>query len=382
MPLIALVNRTQFDFGAIRLLADEMKLVGIRRPLFVMDKGVVAAGLWDRVRAQLPAEVPCTTFDATPANPTERAVREALVVYRAGDCDGLVAIGGGSPMDLAKAVALIATHEADSLEPYALVSGGLTRITPRCAPVIAIPTTAGTGSEVSRGGVIILDNGRKLGIGSPFLLPKVALCDPELTLGLPPALTAGTGMDAIAHCIEAFLVDVANPPVDAIVLEGLARAVRALERAVRDGQDREARWDMMMAAMEGALGFGKGLGAVHALSHPTGALEGHALHHGTLNAVYLPAVIRFNAPAVGGKIARLGEAMALPPAARDADGVANAVRALCDRIGIPAGLGALGVPESAAAGIAEAAMKDHCHLQNPRRATLDDYRAIIAASFG
>ncbi|MCP5266326.1 MAG: iron-containing alcohol dehydrogenase [Burkholderiaceae bacterium] len=378
MALIPLVNRLQFDFGAIALLGSELELLGITRPLIVTDKGVVGAGISDRVRAHIPDGLAVAFYDGTPANPTEAAVREATALFRQHDCNGLIAIGGGSPMDLAKGVALAATHDATSLFEFSAVQGGLAKISNRCAPVVAIPTTAGTGSEVSRGGVIIMDNGAKLAIGSPFLIPRAAICDPELTLGLPAAVTAGTGMDAIAHCIEAYCVDMASPPVDAIALDGLTRAWNHLERAVRDGGDRQARWEMMMAASEGALGFNKGLGAVHALSHPTGALKG--LHHGTLNAVYLPEVVRFNAPVLGERLGGLGRAMGLPAGEHNADGIAQAIRELNARIGIPAGLGAMGVSEADASGIAEAATRDHTHFQNPRRATADEYRQIVLAS--
>ena len=167
------------------------------------------------------------------------------------------------------------------------------------APIVAIPTTSGTGSEVSRGGIIIMDNGRKLAIGSPHLIPRLALCDPELTLGLPPHLTAGTGMDAIAHCIETYMSARSIRRPRRSRSTGWRRRGATWSARRRDGQDREARWNMMMASMQGAMCFQKGLGAVHSLSHPTGGLKGLRLHHGTLNAVYMPAVLRFNGPVLG-----------------------------------------------------------------------------------
>lgn len=374
MALITYLTRIQFDHGALALLKDELSALGIRRPLIVTDRGVVAAGLVDRVRAVLPAGMPVALFDATPANPTEGAARDAVAAYRAGQCDGLIGLGGGSSIDLAKAVAVWATHGGDSLAPYALVEGGLARIRADLAPVVAIPTTAGTGSEVGRGAVIIMEDGRKLGLISPHLVPKLALCDPDLTLGLPPSLTAGTGMDAVAHCIETYLAPAANPPAEAIALDGLTRAWAHLERAVRDGGDRVARWNMMMAAMEGAMAFQKGLGAVHALSHPLGALKDPVLHHGTLNAVFLPPVIRFNAPAVGDKIARLAAVMGVAP---QPEAVAAAVADLNARLGLPGSLEAMGVPEAVLPEIATRALGDHCHATNPRTATRDDYLSIL-----
>jgi alcohol dehydrogenase class IV len=379
MALITYLTRIQFDHGALALLKDELAALGIRRPLIVTDRGVVAAGLAQRVTAVLPSDMPVALFDQTPANPTEIAARAAVTAYREGQCDGLIGLGGGSSIDLAKAVAIWVTHGGDSLSPYALVEGGLARIRADLAPVVAIPTTAGTGSEVGRGAVIIMEDGRKLGLISPHLVPKLALCDPDLTLGLPPSLTAGTGMDAIAHCIETYLAPAANPPAEAIALDGLTRAWGHLERAVRDGSDRVARWNMMMAAMEGAMAFQKGLGAVHALSHPLGALQAPVLHHGTLNAIFLPPVIRFNAPAVGDKIARLASVMGVAP---QAEAVAAAVAGLNHRLGLPASLSAMGVPKAVLPEIAQSALGDHCHATNPRTATRDDYLAILEQAWG
>ena len=222
-------------------------------------------------------------------------MRAATEVYRRDGCDGLIAVGGGSSIDLAKGVAIAATHEGP-LKTYATIEGGSPKITDRVAPLIAVPTTAGTGSEVARGAILIVDDGRKLGFHSWYLVPKIALLDPELTLGLPPLLTAATGMDAIAHCMETFMAPAVNPPADGIALDGLERGWAHIERATRDGRDREARWHMMSASAQGALAFQKGLGCVHSLSHSLGGVN-PKLHHGTLNAVFLPAVIRFNAEA-------------------------------------------------------------------------------------
>ena len=376
MATISYLTTVQFDFGAIKLVGGECKRLGITRPLIVTDRGIRASGLLDRLREALGPELGFEVFEDTPANPTEAAVLQALAQYARIPANGIVAMGGGSSMDLGKAVALLATHPAP-LAQYAAVEGGVPRITAAVAPLIAIPTTAGTGSEVGRGSVIILDDGRKLGFLSPHLLPKVAICDPELTLGLPPMLTAATGMDALAHCIETFLAPAVNPPAEAIAIDGLTRAGAHIERATSNGHDRDARWNMMMAAMEGALAFQKGLGAVHALSHPLGALHDLKLHHGTLNAVLLPAVLRFNRPNVGDKLARIGRAMGL---AEGAD-VARAVADLNRRLGLPAGLKAMGVPRAALAQIAEAAPKDHCHATNPRPASVRDYLGILEESY-
>ena len=291
-------------------------------------------------------------------------------------CDGIIAVGGGSSIDLGKATALLATH-TEPLQTYAAVEGGAARISDQVAPLVAIPTTAGTGSEVGRGSVIVMESGRKLGLLSPFLLPKVAICDPDLTLGLPAMLTAATGMDAIAHCIETYLAPAINPPAEAIALDGLRRGLLYIERATLNGSDRDARWNMMMAAMEGALAFQKGLGAVHALSHPLGAVPGVSLHHGTLNAVLLPAVLRFNKSATESKQAALVDAMGLAPDADPAEHIAR----LNARLGMPRGLGAMGVPREVLADVAVAAMKDHCHTTNPRVAKVGDYLQMLEASY-
>jgi len=376
MATITYFTTIHFDFGALALLPGELKRLGVTCPLVVTDRGVASAGLLARVLEAIGSGFNAQVWDGTPANPTEDAVMAAAQVYRDRGCDGLVAVGGGSSIDLAKAVGLIATH-SEPLMQYAAVEGGVARITSRVAPLIAVPTTAGTGSEVGRGSVIVMRDGRKLGLLSPNLLPKVALCDPELTLGLPAMLTAATGMDAMAHCIETFCAPSVNPPAEAIALDGLRRASANIEIATRDGANRQARWEMMMAAMEGAMAFQKGLGAVHALSHPMGALPGRPLHHGTLNAVLLPAVLEFNAPVLAAKKATLNAGLGL---AADADPAAH-IRALNSRLGLPAGLGAMGVTRADFGAVADAALKDHCHQTNPRLASRDDYLRMLDASF-
>ena len=381
MALITYLTRIQFDFGALKLLEAELQLLGMRRPLVVTDKGVIAAGLWAKVKEQLPGNMPVALYDGTPENPTEAAMRDALALYKEEGCDGIIAIGGGSPMDLAKGVALMATHPGPSLQAYSFVEGGAGKITAAVAPIVAIPTTSGTGSEVSRGGVLIMDSGRKLAIGSPHLIPRLALIDPELTLSLPPHLTAGTGMDAFTHNIECYLANVFNPPADAIALDGLEKAWKYVERATKDGADREARYNMAVAAMEGAMVFQKGLGAVHALSHPTGGLKGYRTHHGTLNAVYLPAVLRFNARAVGDKYKRVAQVMGLPEREGNAEGVASAVAALNERLGIPKGLGAMGLKPEVIEAIADGALGDHCHQTTPRQPTRAEYIQLIQDSW-
>jgi 4-hydroxybutyrate dehydrogenase len=370
MDLITYLTRIQFGAGALSCLADELGLLGARAPLLITDRGVVAAGLAARVTATLPGEV--LVFDETPGNPTEAAMRQAASAYVQGGCDSIVALGGGSSIDLAKAVALIVSHPGP-LAQYAAILGGVPRITAAMPPVIAIPTTAGTGSEVGRAALITLDDGRKLGFISPHLIPNVAICDPALTLGLPPLLTAATGMDAISHCIETFLSPRFNPPADAIALDGLARAVRWLPEAFADGGNLNARSEMMMAALQGGMCFQKGLGAVHAMSHPLGGLETPRLHHGTLNAVIMPAVLRMNATHAEAKYGRLRTAIGLEP---DAD-LAAFVEDLNQRLGLPASLAAMGVPVDCLPRMIEGAVLDHSSATNPRPMTAADYAVLF-----
>ena len=381
MASINYITQVQIDFGVLALLPQECERARIGRSLVVSDAGVRAAGLLDRAIAAL-GGLPHAVFDATPSNPTEAAVRAAARVYVENGCDGLVAVGGGSSIDLAKGVAIAATHEG-ALKTYATIEGGSPRITGRVAPLIAVPTTAGTGSEVARGAIVIVDDGRKLGFHSWFLVPRTALLDPELTLGLPPFLTAATGMDAIAHCMETFMAPAVNPPADGIGLDGLERAWKHIERATKDGSDREARWNMMSASMQGAMAFQKGLGCVHSLSHSLGGVN-PKLHHGTLNAMFLPAVVRFNASAESmlkdRRLARMAHAMGLSGSDEGGDTIAATIRSMNARLGLPSGLAALGVGPEMFERIVDGAMADHCHKTNPRLASRDDYVRMLEAS--
>ena len=377
MALIYYVTQVQFDFGAIRLLKQECERVGITRPLVVTDAGVKAAGVLQKALDALTG-LSVVVFDQTPSNPTEAAVRAATAVYKAKNCDGLIAVGGGSSIDCAKGVAIAATHEGP-LTHYATVEGGSARITERVAPLIAVPTTSGTGSEVARGAILIVDDHRKLGFHSWHLVPKAAICDPELTMGLPPLLTAATGMDAIAHCMEAFMAPSFNPPADGIALDGLARGWAHIERATRDGHDKAARLNMMSASLQGAMAFQKGLGCVHSLSHSLGGVDPR-LHHGTLNAMFLPAVVAFNASAESvvkdQRLQRMAHAMGL----QSGGDIPEAIKDMNARLGLPSGLGAMGLQPSQLDQVIAGAMLDHCHKTNPRLATEADYLALLMAS--
>lgn len=377
MALIYYVTQIQFDFGAIRLLKQECDRVGIGRPLIITDPGVKAAGILQKALDALPG-MAVAVFDQTPSNPTEAAVRSAAAVYHAQGCDGLIAVGGGSAIDCAKGVAIAATHDGP-LTHYATIEGGSPRITDRVAPLIAVPTTSGTGSEVARGAILIVDDHRKLGFHSWHLVPKAAICDPELTLGLPARLTAATGMDAVAHCMETFMAPAFNPPADGIALDGLQRAWAHIERATTHGSDREARFNLMSASMQGAMAFQKGLGAVHSLSHSLGGVN-PLLHHGTLNAMFLPAVVRFNAEAESIRRERRMDRMAQAMGLTSGSDIPDALRDMNARLGLPTGLGAMGVPADWFGKIITGALADHCHKTNPRVASAGEYEALLAAS--
>lgn len=378
MAIINYITQIQFGFGVIKQLQQECDRVGIRRPMIVTDAGVRAAGIIDRIMAQLNDASAVGVFDQTPSNPNEAAVRAAAEKYREGAFDGIIAVGGGSSIDLAKGVAVCATHTGP-LKTFAAIEGGVARITAATAPVIAVPTTAGTGSEVGRGAVLILDDGRKVGILSPHVVPKAAICDPELTMGLPALMTAATGMDAIAHCLETFMAPAFNPPADGIALDGLWRAWSWIETATKEPGNREARLNMMSASMQGALAFQKGLGCVHSLSHSLGGYNPR-LHHGTLNAIFLPAVIEFNKEAETirneKKLPRIAQAMGLS----DAADIGPAIRDMTRRLGLPTSLGELGVTADMFPNIIKGALADHSHQTNPRIASEGDYLRMLEQS--
>ncbi len=388
MAQILYLTNIQIDFGVLATLGAECEKTNIKRPLIVTDQGVKAVGILQKAQDALHGHhgiEQVAVFDQTPSNPTEAAVRAAVAVYHAHQCDGLIAVGGGSSIDCAKGVAIASTHEGP-LKTYATIEGGSLKITPAVSPIIAVPTTAGTGSEVARGAIVIVDDGRKLGFHSWHLVPKAALLDPELTLGLPPALTAATGMDAIAHCMETFMAAPFNPPADGIALDGLSRGWAHIERATANGQDREARLNMMSASMQGAMAFQKGLGCVHSLSHSLGGVNPR-LHHGTLNAMFLPAVVRFNASAESvqkeRRMQRMAYAMGLgeiDQAHEAAEAIALAITAMNTRLGLPQGLAEMGVETAWFDKIIEGAMADHCHKTNPRIATEQEYREMLQAA--
>ncbi|MEM9180089.1 MAG: iron-containing alcohol dehydrogenase [Pseudomonadota bacterium] len=372
MPVMNFLTTCIFDHGAVGKLGKTLTGFGVSRPMVITDPGIKAVDLLDTILENLGME-PAAVFADTVANPTEDQAIAVAEQYNAAKADGLVALGGGSAMDLTKAVGLLAS-QGGPLEKYAAITGGAKHIG-KLPPLIAIPTTAGTGSEVSVGMITTMNNGRKETFASPHLIPAAAICDPDLTLGLPPLLTAATGMDAVTHCMEAVLTPAVNPPAEGVGYDGLNRAIKtgALKRAVADGSDKDARWNMMMASYEGALAFTKGLGSVHALSHAAGRLKEKKLHHGTLNAIFLPHLLRFNEGAAPEKYERLRFAMGL---ASNAD-LGDAIARLNEDLGIPSTLSAIGVEASDGPGIVEYALNDLAHRGNARPADQGDYERIF-----
>jgi len=375
-------TRIVLGAGALKLLPDEVKRLEMRRPLLVTDVGVLKAGLADRVMAVLgEAGIVHVLFDRVTPDPTERDVFAGLEAYRSGGCDGIIALGGGSPLDAAKLVQLLTSH-SPPLSRYDDATGGDRFVVHPLPPLIAIPTTAGTGSEVSRSGVAFLeDTGRKTVIFAPALLPRCAICDPELTFGLPPRATAATGLDAFTHCLEAYLSNGFHPLADAVSIDGIRRVARALPVVLREPTNLPARLDMMIAAMEGAMAFQKGLGNAHALAHALTPVAG--LHHGLANAVVLPSVMAFNRSAVSARLARVAIAMGEPagPVEDVLAGIAiDRVRRLVADAGLPTRLSQAGVKEPDLPRIAALAFRDASHQGNPRPTTEADLLAIARAA--
>ncbi|MGC8639078.1 MAG: iron-containing alcohol dehydrogenase [Isosphaeraceae bacterium] len=366
-------NRVIFGPGTRKSLGAELTRLRVARPLVVTDPGLVSSGIVAEVTGECRQAV---IFQDVQANPTEANVMAGLSRYRAARCDGLIGLGGGSAIDAAKAIRLLVTHPG-RLADYDFTQGGLERIKADLPPMLAIPTTAGTGSEAGRGTLIQLpQTGRKTIALSPHLLPSTAICDPELTLSLPAVLTAGTGMDALTHCIESYLATPFQPICDGIAVEGLRHVFHGLETAVRDGADLAARTSMMTGALLGGISFHKGLGVVHSLSHALGA-EGR-VHHGTLNAILLPHALRFNRPAAESRMGELANRVGL---GRGGDGPGHLItlaQLVLARLPLPRRLGELdGLQRDRIGEYARLAMLDHCHRTNPRPCTQADMESLL-----
>lgn len=363
-----------FGNGGVRTVAEHVKRIGAKRALVVCDAGVAKVGIAERVRQLLEeGGVAAAVFDRVDPNPVEKNVFEGVAVYKAHDAGAIVALGGGSPLDAGKLIALKVTHDRPLVD-YDDATGGDRFIGPNVPPIVTIPTTAGTGSEVGRSGVVTLPaTGRKTVIFSPHLLAKVAILDPELTKSMPARVTAATGFDALTHCLEAYCSLGDHPMADAIAVGGLELCASHLVRAVEHGDDLAARGAMMKAAMMGAVAFQKGLGACHSLAHPLSSEKN--LHHGLANALCLPAVVDFNESVIHDKLERIRGILD-----RSAKTCAEAVRALRKRVGLPEGLRPEGVSEGDVPKLADKAIEDACHRCNPRPVTRDDLAGLYRAS--
>lgn len=363
---ISYLSDIHFEMGCIRKVKEKLDLMKIKRPLFVTDQGVLSLGFLDEI--DIDNKV---VYANVQANPTEQNVLDGLSLYKQKACDGIIAIGGGSPMDCSKLISVLSSH-AQPLEQYAFLNGGMPKISSNKAKLIAIPTTAGTGSEVGRAALINLNTGRKMAFLSPHLIPDAVFCDPKLTLKMPSKLTAGAGTDALSHLVETYMSPKFNPVTEAIALDGLKRVCTYLPEAVRNGANEEARSEVMMAALQGGLCFQKGLGLIHSLSHPLGALGHKSLHHGELNAVFLPHVLEYNAGVCKDKMSHMAAALSL----KDASDVLPYFEEFLDKLGVPRSLSDMGVVSEDLDGLAEKAFQDHCTLTNPRKATLEDCETL------
>ncbi len=366
--------KVEFGWNALGTLGKHVRRFDARKALLVTDRGVAAAGIPERVAAELEAaDVASVLFEEVSPNPTDIDVREGFKRYREAGCDIIIGVGGGSPMDAAKGIRVLASHP----EPLHLYLGlkGAEKIVNPMPPIIEIPTTSGTGSETSRGAVIT-DTGRRIKCVLRSGMASLALVDPALTTGMPPELTASTGMDALSHNIEAYLSPQYHPAAEAVAFEGIRLIAEYLLNAVRQGSERESRTQMAMASSMGALAFQKGLGATHSLSHQLSAEFG--IHHGLANALLLPHTMAFNLEAAREKLRRI--AFAMGEASPTPESAISAVKNLNRKIGLPATLSEVGITEERIPLMARNAMADWCHPNNPRPCTEEDMKRIYRAA--
>ena len=379
ISIFSFPTRIVFGPGAIEQVGEAARSLGIKRPLLVTDPGIVKSGLLERLTVPLSrGGFTWVLFDKVQGNPTETSVFPGVDIFRAEHCDGVIAMGGGSSLDAGKAVRLKTTHPLP-LEEYDDLRNGASHISADLPPMVAIPTTSGTGSEVGRSSVITLkSNARKTVIFSPHLIPSIAIEDPELTLPLPPQLTAATGMDAMTHNLEAYLSLGYHPMCDGIALRGVALVNKQLRTAVHEGSNLVARTEMMAASMMGAVAFQKGLGTVHSLAHPLSTVAG--LHHGLTNAILLPHVMRFNMSVVLDRLIDLAAAFGVDIRSmaplRAAEAAVAAIERLNADIGIPKRLREVSVAAEMIPVMVPKAMEDGCHRSNPRPTTADDMEAL------
>ena len=366
----------RFGAGRIAEIADACAACGIEKPLLVTDRGLAYLPITQDTLALLDqAGLGDAMFAEVDPNPNEKNLEAGVAAYRDGGHDGVIAFGGGSGLDLGKVVAFM-SGQSRPVWDFEDIGDWWTRADAAgIAPIVAVPTTAGTGSEVGRAGVIVnsATHDKKI-IFHPKILPSVVICDPELTVGMPAAITAGTGMDAFAHCLEAYCSPHYHPMSQGIALEGMRLVKEYLPRAFADGSDIEARAQMMSAAAMGATAFMKGLGAIHALSHPIGAM--YDTHHGTTNAVVMAPVLEFNRGAIETRIERLAAYLGI---GGGFDGFYAYVKELNASLGIPANLTELGVTDPDLDWLTDSALKDPSVGGNPVTMTADNTRRLIEA---
>ena len=368
----------RFGAGRIAEIADACATAGISRPLLVTDRGLANMAITSTTLDLLDASgLGRSMFCEVDPNPNEKNVEAGLKVYRDGGHDGIVAFGGGSGLDLGKVLAFI-NRQSRPLWDFEDIGDRWTRADADAIdPIVAVPTTAGTGSEVGRAGVITnSETAEKKIIFHPQMLPAAVICDPELTVGMPPAITAGTGMDAFAHCLEAFCSPHYHPMSQGMALEGMRLVKENLVVAYKNGSNLEARAHMMSAAAIGATAFQKGLGAIHALSHPIGAI--YNTHHGTTNAVVMSEVLKFNRPAVEGLLSRAADYLGIDGGF---DGFANYVGSLNAALGIPKNLGELGITNPDIDRILAGALSDPTSGGNPVEMKEQNTRKLIESCF-
>lgn len=367
--------------GAIRELPAELARAGARRPLLITDKGILQAGLLRFVTPLLEqAGVRAAVFTDFAANPTDADALRGVEAYRAAEADSVLGVGGGASLDMAKAIALLVHHQPP-LAQYDDARGGDARITANVPPIVQVPTTAGTGSEVGRSTVLVID-GTKTVIFSPHLMARAAILDPELTVGLPPFITAATGMDALTHNLEAYVAKGEHPLADAIAIDGLRRVAANLKRAVQNGKDLEAREQMLLGSAFGAIAFQKGLGACHSMAHALTPVAG--THHGLANALMLPSVVSFNRVAAEARLADAAVALGAD-AKMSAQERAHLCVELVDELrvacGLPRKLSQAGVRRAMIPQLVEKALADACHLSNPRPVTQVDFERLLDDAF-
>ena len=381
--------RIEFGDGAIQNLGDHVKAFDGKKPFLVSDAGVINAGILAKAIDALEASgLSYTLYSDIEPNPTDISVAHGVETYKTDACDVVIAVGGGSVMDAAKAIRLLTTHEPP-LEPYYSDVGGIDRIRGDMPPLICVPTTAGTGSEVSQGSIITdtslntTDRWRKRAIVTPFNMSNIALLDPGITVGMPPDLTAATGMDAITHGIEAYVATKYHPIAEGVALQALKVLSANIQQVYHNGDDVTARGEMLLGSCMAAFSFQKGLGAVHSLAHQLSTDA--PIPHGVANAILLPPVMEFNFSHASEKYAEIARALGIDTSNMDINEAGHAaidkIRAYNTALNMPTGLGDAGLEREKIPKLGADAMLDHCHKFNPRSCTEADMITLFEAAF-